>query len=816
MVIRPALAVALLAAIASSAIAAPAAERAAPRAASSQAPVRFATFNASLNRNQAGQLVTDLSTPDNAQAKNVAEIIQRVNPDVVLINEFDYVADGSALQLFQKNYLGLPQNGALAATYPYSYTAESNTGIASNFDLNNNGAVVITPGAPGYGDDALGFGAFPGQYGMALYSRYPIDTAGIRTFQNFLWKDMPGALLPDDVAIPATNDWYSPEELAIFRLSSKSHWDVPIDVNGTTIHALVSHPTPPTFDGVEDRNGRRNHDEVRLWADYVTPGKGGYLRDDKGITGGLATDARFVIMGDQNADPEDGDSYDNAILQLLELPNVNTTVTPSSKGGPEQAGLQGGANASHSGDPAFDTADFSDSAPGNLRADYVLPSASLRFITAGVFWPLSSDPLFRLVGVYTPSLPGGFPSSDHRLVYADLSAPPIIQAILETPPVLDTDVQPNGEPAGDADDPAIYVHPSDPAQSFVIGALKNGGLQVYDLDGKVLQTIAPEGIRYNNVDLQYGFPLGNTAIDIAVATDRRNDKLVFFRIDPASRQLTNITDPALGRVFTAGSEQDLKDQKTAYGLTLFRSPKSGKYYVFTSQRSADTMAQLELSATVNGTITATLVRSWKLPIPVGGALEDAQIEGMVADHSRQQLYLAQENVGIWRFGAEPDASNQGVLIDQVYPYGGNLKADAEGLTIYYRSNGTGYLLASSQGDSTFAAYSREGTNSYLGSYQIGDGPTVDGVQNSDGADVVNVPLGAKFPGGMLVVHDGSNDPAVLVDDEGELENVSTNFKFVAWEDVARSFSPAGLVEDGVSYNPRAPFGVKLMLPLIGR
>jgi 3-phytase len=374
--------------------------------------IRFSQFNASLNRNAEGQLVSDLSTPDNAQAKAVAEIIQRNNPDVLLINEFDYSPE--AVQLFRQNYLAVSQNGTTPVDYPYFYIAPSNTGIASGFDLNNNSTAVTTPGAAGYGDDALGFGNFPGQFGMLLLSKYPIDTANIRTFQNFLWKDMPNALLPDDLATPQANDWYSDEELAVFRLSSKSHWDVPIQVNGETIHVLASHPTPPTFDGVEDRNGKRNHDEIRFWADYITPDKSNYIYDDQGETGGIATGSSFVIVGDQNADPLDGDSFDNAIRQLLQNPNINTNVIPTSLGGPQQATLQSGANASQNGNPSFDTADFADTAPGNLRTDYVLPSADLTIANSGVFWPLNTDSTFPLVGTFP------FPSSDHRLVFADV------------------------------------------------------------------------------------------------------------------------------------------------------------------------------------------------------------------------------------------------------------------------------------------------------------------------------------------------------------------------------------------------------------
>jgi hypothetical protein len=373
--------------------------------------VRFATFNASLNRTVLGELVEDLSSPNDAQAATVAEIIQRVRPDVLLINEFDFDAGGTAARLFQENYLSVPHNGAAPIEYPHRFVAPSNTGIPSGFDLNNDGSV----GGP---DDAFGFGFFPGQFGMAVYSMHPILLEDVRTFQMFLWADMPGALLPDDPATTEPADWFSAEELAAVRLSSKSHWDLPIDIDGRIVHLLASHPTPPVFDGPEDRNGRRNHDEIRFWADYVTPGRASaYIYDDAGNRGGLPPGARFVIAGDQNADPLDGDSVPGAAQLLLEHPRVNTSLTPASEGAVDAADRQGGANLTHRSDPAFDTADFADSAPGNLRADYVLPSRPLRFVDAAVFWPPADDPLFRLVGDFP------FPSSDHRLVWIDVTLP---------------------------------------------------------------------------------------------------------------------------------------------------------------------------------------------------------------------------------------------------------------------------------------------------------------------------------------------------------------------------------------------------------
>jgi len=383
--------------------------------------VRFATFNASLNRTAEGELAMNLSEPYDGtdptgdlltlrrwQAANVAEVLQRVRPDVVLINEFDFDPTGQAVDDFRRNYLEIGQNGAEPIHYRYAFAAGSNTGIPSGFDLDNNGTV-------GGGNDAFGFGNYPGQFGMLVLSRYPIERGDIRTFQKFLWKDMPGNLIPPD--------FYDDEELGVFRLSSKSHWDIPIELEDGVVHFLVSHPTPPVFDGPEDRNGRRNHDEIRFWADYVEPRRSRYIYDDEGDRGGLGGSKRFVIAGDQNADPFDGDSTDQAIQLLLEHRRIQDPA-PMSNGGREASTLQGNINDSHVGDPALDTADFNDAGPGNLRVDYVLPSTRLKVADSGVFWPLLADDLSRLIGVFDFAQfqrDGiGFPTSDHRLVWLDV------------------------------------------------------------------------------------------------------------------------------------------------------------------------------------------------------------------------------------------------------------------------------------------------------------------------------------------------------------------------------------------------------------
>jgi 3-phytase len=387
--------------------------------------LKVATFNAALFRDDPGELLTDLAQGEDSQVNAIAEIIQRTNPDILLINEFDYAPNNAAVDLFQtilsmpQNNLNLPGAGQ-PIFYPHRRAFESNTGIPSGFDLNNNGRTVITVGTSGYADDALGFGAFPGQHAIALFSKYPILDSQIRSFQLFKWKDMPENLLTNDAAL---SSYYSPEEQAALRLSSKNHLDIPIEINGQIIHFLASHPTPPVFDSAEDRNGKRNHDEIRFWRDYITPDAGNYIYDDAGQSGGLAPGASFVIVGDMNADPLDGDSFNHAIDQLLTSPLINTSHTPASLGGPQQAVLQGRNNIGQLGNPAYDTGDFNDFGPGNLRSDYILPSASLPIIDSGIFWPLNTDPLFPLVS-----------ASDHRLVWVTIPEPAM--AILLLPILL--------------------------------------------------------------------------------------------------------------------------------------------------------------------------------------------------------------------------------------------------------------------------------------------------------------------------------------------------------------------------------------------
>lgn len=383
--------------------------------------LRVATFNTYLNRRAEGGLIADLRDPSDQlsgkessdrQIGAVAEIIQRVRPDVLLLNEFDYDSDSKAIDLFQRNFLEVSQSGRSPIHYPYHFSAVVNTGVPSGFDLNNDGKIA----GP---EDSFGYGEFPGQYGMVLLSMFPIDEQAVRTFQKFLWKDMPGASLPDDPGAPAAGDWYNSEELKTLRLSSKSHWDVPVKIKNQLVHILMAHPTPPGFDGPEDRNGRRNHDEIRFWADYVSGDvTAAYIQDDQGGRGGLEAAQQFVILGDYNADLNDGSSFNHAIAQLLNHPRINARIAPSSLGAEIDSLNAKKINTLHKGDPALDTADFNPEDPGNLRADYVLPSIAIEAICGGVFWPAPADASYYLVG-------SGFPvvSSDHHLVWLDVVLP---------------------------------------------------------------------------------------------------------------------------------------------------------------------------------------------------------------------------------------------------------------------------------------------------------------------------------------------------------------------------------------------------------
>jgi endonuclease/exonuclease/phosphatase family metal-dependent hydrolase len=371
--------------------------------------LKIATFNVSMEalnyvphkRGEAisvsNQTLKNALEGDHQQIKNIAEIIQRVNPDIILLNEFDNQDNSDSnqhqtLKMFISKYLNKGQNSQQAVDYPHFYQGQVNTGVNSGFDLDGNGKKGVLPG------DGFGYGHFSGHFGMALLSKYPIDTKQIRTFQHFKWQDMPNALQPVD---PETSKpWFSAQAWQNLRLSSKSHWDIPVNINGQIIHILASHPTPPVFDGAEDRNGKRNHDEIRFWADYISPEKSGYIYDDKGIKGGFKSTQPFVILGDLNASNVDGNAINKGISALLNHPEIQD-IMPQSKG----AKLHTADNINAKHHTAF----------WKMRADYILPSKTgFNIENSSVFWPEKSDNTFRLIKERSAS-------SDHRLVWLDLT-----------------------------------------------------------------------------------------------------------------------------------------------------------------------------------------------------------------------------------------------------------------------------------------------------------------------------------------------------------------------------------------------------------
>jgi endonuclease/exonuclease/phosphatase family metal-dependent hydrolase len=365
--------------------------------------LRIAAFNVSMEGGNyvAGgitpsghELPAALSNSEHPQIRNIAEIIQRVRPDIILLNEFDYHPDPErGVRPFLERYLSQGQPGTEGISYAHFYQGPVNTGVDSGMDLNRDGR------ASGTGEDAFGYGLYPGQYGMLILSRFPIRVDKIRSFQHFLWRDMPDNLMTD-MRDERGVLWYPPEVQAKLRLSSKSHWDIPVQVGDRVLHLLASHPTPPVFDGPEDRNGRRNHDEIRFWVDYLSGGEeASYIYDDQGQRGGLRG-SRFVVLGDLNASMEEGDARKEGIKSLLGHRKVRRGLIPTSDGG-----------RANRADSTFSPAH---TAAWGMRADYVIPSkAGWKVVDGGVFWPTEDDPLYRLVE-------GRNASSDHRLVWMDL------------------------------------------------------------------------------------------------------------------------------------------------------------------------------------------------------------------------------------------------------------------------------------------------------------------------------------------------------------------------------------------------------------
>ncbi len=316
-----------------------------------------------------------------------------------------------------------------------------------------------------------------------------------------------------------------------------------------------------------------------------------------------------------------------------------------------------------------------------------------------------------------------------------------------------------------ADDPAIWVHPTDPSQSVILGTQKKRGINVYDLQGNLLQ-LREDG-RINNVDLRYGFKLGDEAVDIVTASNRTSKSISIWKIDPESRTLVDIADGVIPT-----------NMGDPYGQCMYKSPANGDFYVFINDTDG-LLKQWHLRDAGNGRVAADPVRE----ISVG-----SQTEGCVADDESGDLYVGEENAALWKYSAEPDGGDTRIKVDSVD--GGNLTADIEGVSIYYGSNGGGYIVASNQGADNYLVYERQGDNRFIGHFHvIADEATgIDGASETDGLDVTSANLGPDFPHGVLVVQDGRNiSPADR-----------QNFKIVPWERIAEAMG----LDLSSGYDPR--------------
>lgn len=392
----------------------------------------------------------------------------------------------------------------------------------------------------------------------------------------------------------------------------------------------------------------------------------------------------------------------------------------------------------------------------------------------------------------------------------------------------------------DVDDPAIWVHPTDKSKSLVVTALKKGGIDVYNLQGELLQFIKPAPApacessvavcennagRLNNAEIVYDFNLNGKSVDLVVLSDRGLDKLAIYTIDiNADKLLTYVTAQNAPLIFTK-NQQEINEGNTAYGLA---TAKTDKTMAFVTQNSETRVAQLEIFDNGNGTISyknmANLDFPEKFILPDNSLWtpcsdddgEHPHLEGMVADIENNALFLAQEDVGIWKVSLSDAANSQKwQLISKVNAYGvpysrtwsdaedeyicqldnskdknygdDHLIADAEGLTLYDGGKGKGYLLASSQGNNTIAMYSRTAPYEYINSFTVGDGE-IDGVDETDGMMVVNANLGGEFSQGVLIMQDGDNKPPKNSKAESVEQRESTNFKYVAWADIAKKLN----------------------------
>lgn len=322
-------------------------------------------------------MLRDIRETDDPQVTAVADVVARVAPDILVLQNVDYDHGLVALRALRDR---LARDGP---RYAQVFALAPNAGVATGLDMDGDGR-------RGRRSDKQSFGAFAGQGGMALLSRWPVARDQVRDFSGMLWRDLPGAIMParqDGTPFP------SARAAARQRLSSVGHWVVPLDLPGGIFHVLAFHAAPPVFDGPEDRNGRRNHDELRFWPLFLD---GRF---------GPAPEGRFVLAGAANIDPVDGEGRKAGIRGLLAHPRLQDPLPRRPAPVPAQP--------EQAGDPALDTVHWPPPGPGLFRVDYLLPSSDLRVIDAGIHWPPRGTPAGDVAAQ----------ASRHRMVWVDIALP---------------------------------------------------------------------------------------------------------------------------------------------------------------------------------------------------------------------------------------------------------------------------------------------------------------------------------------------------------------------------------------------------------
>jgi len=340
-------------------------------------PITVALYHTSLARPGPGLLLRDIVNGKDEQVDAVVQVVNLAAPDILVLLDVDYDHDLVTLKALRDR---IASKGIM---FPHVFALAPNTGVATGLDLDEDSRT----GGP---RDAQGYGQFAGQGGMALLSQYPVEIGNLQDFTTLLWRDLPDASL----TLPTGEPVLSPDVLAEQRLSTTGHWVLPLQVRGQILWLLAFHATPPVFDGPNDRNGRRNHDEARFWTHYLNE------------KFGPRPDTRFIIIGDSNMDTSDSEGRPEAMQALLTDPRLQD---PLPKGGGAWEPTDG-----HLGDPALDTARWPDPGPGNFRVDYILPSSDLKVLGARVFWPPPDDPMAEVARR----------ASRHYLVSVSLEWPP--------------------------------------------------------------------------------------------------------------------------------------------------------------------------------------------------------------------------------------------------------------------------------------------------------------------------------------------------------------------------------------------------------